>query len=435
MMKWGLSLLLLFSLAFAQEAPVSVHLKEAMAMAIQKNVSVLLAAEKEREAQGQKIEAQAPLMPNLSVKASQANSTQNLAAFGFPSNLFPIPPLIGPYNTFDARIQLVQNVFNLSESRAYRSKALEEKVAGLREQLAEEQIAQFTAVSYVNCLRAERNVEANQANVELARSLLKLAEDQHTAGLATGVDVARAATRLSDEETKLSDAKTSAIQTRIEFKRAVGLPLDLHVNFADRMQAGAEIFPSAQTAIPQALTDRYESQIADQEIGANKAERESAEGEGIPSFAFTGNYGESGNTPGQLSLPVRVFMLEMDLPIFNGGLTRGRILEAKSKEEQARLTYHDTKLQIEEDVRLALDTLSTRRTALASAEESLRLARQELKLSEDRFKDGLTDNLEVVNAQTSLENSQNAEIGAMADYTIARINLAGALGKARAFQW
>jgi len=56
------------------------------------------------------------------------------------------------------------------------------------------------------------------------------------------------------------------------------------------------------------------------------------------------------------------------------------------------------------------------------------LAANELKLSEDRFRSGVTDNIEVITAQSSLQSAQDDHISALALHADARMALARALG-------
>jgi len=58
-----------------------------------------------------------------------------------------------------------------------------------------------------------------------------------------------------------------------------------------------------------------------------------------------------------------------------------------------------------------------------------------LEMARDRFRAGVGDNIEVVNAQTALANARLDQISALADYNGARLNLAAALGRARTFRW
>jgi outer membrane protein TolC len=62
------------------------------------------------------------------------------------------------------------------------------------------------------------------------------------------------------------------------------------------------------------------------------------------------------------------------------------------------------------------------------------LANRELVLAQDRFKNGVADNIEVVNAQTALENSRLMLVSSLAQFNLARLNLAAALGRAEDFR-
>ena len=86
-------------------------------------------------------------------------------------------------------------------------------------------------------------------------------------------------------------------------------------------------------------------------------------------------------------------------------------------------------------MRLALVTLRTAVAQVHAADESVRLAQRELEMAQDRFRAGVGDNLEVVNAQTALANARDAQVNALAQYNAARLNLAASVGRAEAFRW
>jgi len=162
------------------QAPSSLTLEQAIQLAIENNLTTLLAREREREAEGLSAQSRAGLLPNVSGTAYQANLTQNIAALGFQPGTFPgiSRTFIGPFNNFDARARLVQSIFSLAAIRNFRAGRAGVRVAELQEGLAREQVATFTALTYLEALRSGREVEAAQADVDLAQMLLKLAQDQ-----------------------------------------------------------------------------------------------------------------------------------------------------------------------------------------------------------------------------------------------------------------
>ena len=418
-------------------APSLLSLGQAIQLAIQNNVITLLARERRREAEGLKQESLSGLLPNISGTAYQASVTQNLAALGFQSGTFPgfTRTFIGPFNNFDARARLVQTIFSLSAIRNYRAGRAGVRIAELQEQLAREQVASFTALTYLESLRADRAVSAAQANVDLAQMLLNLATDQRNAGVATGVDVTRAETRLAQEQLRLAQAETSSEQARLNLQRVVGLPLGSSLTLTDQLQFADEVEPTADAAVAQANENRREVRIAEEQLRLNDLERKAVEAEYLPSLEFVGDYGVSGITPTNTDLPTRRAAIQLNVPIFNGGLTRGRLTVATSRERQAELELGSVRGQVEEDVRLALVTLRTAVAQVHAADESVRLAQRELEMAQDRFRAGVGDNLEVVNAQTALANARDAQVNALAQYNAARLNLAASVGRAEAFRW
>jgi len=417
--------------------PTTLSYEEAVRLAIENNLATLRAHERRNEARGQQEQARAPLLPNVSGVAYQANLTENLVALGFQSGTFPgfNTTFLGPFKNFDARLLLRQSVFDLSAIRNYQAGKAGVRVAELSEALAREEVASRTGLSYLEALRADRAVVAAQANVELAQALLQLARDQRNAGVATGVDVIRAQTRLAEQQVGLAQAQTDSEQARLNLQRLIGLPLGSAMTLTDPLRFVDDPLPSVDTAVAQAAQDRREIQVAEEENRVSQLEVQSARAEHLPSLEVVGDYGSSGITPGSFDLPTRRVAVQLNVPIFNGGLTQGRVTAAASRQRQTELSLANIRGQVEEDVRLALTTLRTAAVQVRAADESVTLAQRELEMARDRFRAGVADNLEVITAQTSLANARVSQVTALAQHNAARLNLAAALGRAETFRW
>jgi outer membrane protein TolC len=417
--------------------PAALSFEQAIQLAIENNLATLLAHERRNEARGVKQQSLAALLPNVSGVAYQASLTENLAALGFRPGIIPgfNSTFVGPFRNFDARVLLAQTVFDLSAIRNYQAGRAGVRVAELQEALAREQVASGTGLIYLEALRADASVVAAQANVELAQTLLNLAQDQRNAGVATGVDVTRAQTRLAEQQVGLAQAQTMSEQARLNLQRVVGLPLGSSLTLTDQLKFTEEPLPVVEIAVAQAGENRREIQVAEEQNRVSRLERDAVRAEYLPSLEFLGDYGVSGITPNNSDLPTRRVALQVNLPIFNGGLTRGRSTAATSRQRQTELELSSVRGQVEEDVRLALTTLRTAAVQVRAADENVTLAERELEMARDRFKAGVGDNLEVVSAQTSLANARDARVTALAQHSAARLNLAAALGRAETFRW
>jgi outer membrane protein TolC len=155
----------------------------------------------------------------------------------------------------------------------------------------------------------------------------------------------------------------------------------------------------------------------------------------LPSLEFLGDYGVSGITAVTSALPTRRYAIQLNVPVFNGGLTRGRIQVASSREVQAALQLASIRGQVEEDVRLAYSALRTTADTVRAANQEVTLAEREMQMARDRFRAGLGDNIELVTAQAALANARLDQVSALAAYNAARLNLAAALGRAQSFRW
>jgi outer membrane protein TolC len=92
------------------------------------------------------------------------------------------------------------------------------------------------------------------------------------------------------------------------------------------------------------------------------------------------------------------------------------------------LQIDDLTRGIEQDLRKALLDLDSAANQVSVTESALALAERELTLAQDRFRNGVTDNIEVVTAQDTLASAQDDRIMALARHADAGMALARALG-------
>jgi outer membrane protein TolC len=432
MLKQLLPALLFAAGAYAQTAvaPPGLTLAQAIDQALKNNLQTNLARERTNESRAQRGIGLSALLPNVSGAAYQMNLTENLAAQGLTSSTFPgIPAFIGPFNRFDARFEMVQSLFNLASIRRYQASRYGVQLAEQQRRLAEQQVTTATALAYVGVLETGQSVAAAESNVQLARRLLDLAANQRNAGIATGLDVARAETRLASQQVQLAQAKTNLDTARLSLLRVIGSPLNAQLSPADAMRFDPQPPPEAGAAIRQAFGDRLELSVASEQLRIAEAERGAAMGEWAPTVAAFGDYGSSGLKPNQVDLPTRSIGIRVDVPIFNGGRTRSEVQVATSQVRQAEMQLSDLRAAVEKDVRQALDNLATREEQMRAAQKNLDLAQRELSLAQDRFQNGVADNIEVTSAQTALENARQMAVFSLAQFNTARLNLLSALGR------
>lgn len=432
----GAAALLLPSLSAAAppvaEPPVELTLPECVALAVQNNLSVRLSKAGTAAARGRVLQSASSLLPRLTGSMSQVRTyKENLAAMGFSGGGFP--ELIGPFNTFDARVRLVAEVFNLPALLRLRSADADDRAAALEERLAVEQVAAAAALAYVELFRARQAIVSAAADMELSLSLRQLAEDKKHAGTAAGIDVARAKTREAEEKLALLEARNVAQEAEVRLQRVVGLPLDRGVVLKDEPGFAPSEPPQAEAALQSARADRWELRIADERFAAARSQWRAEQSERLPAIALTGDVGLSGPDPDSRARTTGSAGAALQLPLFSGGAITGRVREADGRRAAAEARLADLRVQVEEDMRLALIDLGAAVERVGTASEVARLADDELGMARDRFAAGVADNVELLNSQTALTHARDARVSALARYQAARISLALALGRMKDF--
>ncbi|MGH9763635.1 MAG: TolC family protein, partial [Blastocatellia bacterium] len=149
--------------------------------------------------------------------------------------------------------------------------------------------------------------------------------------------------------------------------------------------------------------------------------------ERVPSVVAFGDYGANGNGLNS-SLPTRTYGFSVRVPVFDGGRRDARRAETMSIMQQQQLRTKDLEQQIQLDVRVALDALKSAAEEVKVAQDGLGLSNEELAQAQRRFEAGVTNSIEVVDAQSRLERARDNQVAALYSYGVARINLAGAMG-------
>jgi outer membrane protein TolC len=153
----------------------------------------------------------------------------------------------------------------------------------------------------------------------------------------------------------------------------------------------------------------------------------SVQAERLPSVAAFGDYGTIGSEIVGAH-PTHTVGITLKIPIFDGGRRDAKRQESLSQYRQEQIRTQDLELQIELDVQLALDSLRSADGQVETSREGLTLAQNELEQARRRYQAGVTNSLEVTDAQTRLDRARDNQINAVYNHNLARLELATATG-------
>jgi outer membrane protein len=443
MKKIAFVLLCATTLAAAQTASappqlLRLSLKRAVEIATspEGSVRVLFALEALRQAKSRSAQSFSAFLPDIESSVSQRNNNVNLAANGITSIQLPFgytfPHIVGPFNVFDARATATMSIFAFSDIRRYQASKATVRAVEADQSAANDDVSVQVARAYLAAQRADAALASADADVALAETLLKEAEDDKNAGTGTGIEVTRARVQLLNQTQLQLVARTSRHRSHLELLRAMNVPLNVPLELESALAFQAEAKTEFEDARKTALEHRsdYKAQLHREETA--RLTSSSVTFERLPTVAGFADYGTIGSSIND-AFPTRTYGLEVKVPIFDGGRRDERRVEAQSQLRQTAATTKDLRQQIELDIRLAMDSLDSSAQQVKVAEEALGLAESELAQARRRFAAGISNGIEVTDAQTRLTRARDNQILALYTYNLARVDLAQATGTIRQF--
>ena len=397
-------------------------LRDAMQAAVDQNPTVQIFKEKITQAEHVEDTRFGAFLPNISGRVSGARRRFFFGSFG--GN----PSVSKPTDFYEARAALTQNIFSLSLIQQWRAAQTGVDVAQLDSEVSERDTMATAGLVYLEGLRAQKAVQARQADVKLNIELLRLATERKSAGMATSLDVTRARVQLERERQRLLAARNDDNRSKLNLIRAIGLPFDVQVILTDELKLVDVPKQGAEDAMLVARENRVELQAQKRRERLAALTLSSVVSERVPSLSASGDVGLIGNQIPDALTTDNVQVL-LTVPIFDGGQREGRISENRSLVRQESLRTQDLEYQVTLEVRDALLTIESTEQQVKVAELGLKLSLKELNLARERFAVGVATNIEVTNAQTSVAQARDSLIEALFTFNAARVNLARAQGR------
>jgi outer membrane protein TolC len=405
-----------------------------IALAPQGSPRVELALQAVRQSDTRVAQARSALLPNLDASVSGSSQTRNLQAFGISFPALPIPgftgfpAIAGPFTVFDARVNGTQSVFDFALIRRYQAAKRSRDTAQTEVDAIKEQTAAQVARAYLSALRAARTEQTAKANVDLSQAILKLAQSQKNAGTGTAIDVTRAQVQLANDQQRLLIATNDRHRSHLQLLRAMGVELEAQLNLTDQMAYTPSDPVELQRAVALARDSRLELKAQQQRLDAARLNYESVKYERLPSLAAAADAGNIGTTVGN-SLFTRSYGVSLRVPLFDGGRRDARRAEARLAYDSEQTRLRDLRAQVELEVRVAADTVQSAESQIAVARDGARLAEQELAQARRRYEAGVSNSVEVTDAQTRLQRALDNQTAALFQYNLARIDLTSAMGR------
>jgi outer membrane protein len=293
--------------------------------------------------------------------------------------------------------------------------------------LREDYLLRFVAAAYYNVLMAGKVLEIADSNLERLSKYRDAAEKRLRIGEVTKTALLRA-------EGELSGAKSDRLQAKNALELAMAV-LARNVGIKDTftlregVAAGGDV-PAMEVFRERAFATRADlkSMEVQKKIAADQTKY--TEGAFWPTVSASAGYAGADQYPSPSSLNRESIYggVALNFPFFEGGLRKAEVSEAKARERQASLFYEDLKKGIGIEVQTAYLDLVTQKGILLFLDDQLAFARDNFQAVARQFDFGLSNSLDVLDANTLLVSAETKAVSAVYNYRLALLRMKKATG-------
>jgi outer membrane protein TolC len=404
---------------------VNLSLDEAIQRGLKNNLGVILSGTQTAAARGERLSQLQALLPTVDASGKETVMQADLPAEGLRIPGFPA--IIGPFSYADVRASLSWSLVDVASLRNYLAARHNFAAAQLSAQDARELVILTVGNAYLLALADETRINSVEAQVATAKVSLNQAVANHQAGTAPLLDELRARVDSQSLEQQLIVARNALEKDKLALARTIGLPLAQSFNLSDKAPFAVFDQLDVEAAIHQAHLNRKDLAAMVEQTRAAEEQRKAATADRLPTLRFDGDYGDVGTTlahshgTGDATGTLRV-------PLFKEFALRGEAEQAQAKLDTQRAELSDKNAQVDADVRDALLDIASSQKQVEVARSSVELANEALSEAQQRYANGVSDNLAVSQAEQSVAQANDQYVTSLYRHNVAKLSLARALG-------
>lgn len=406
--------LLVLNTAMPLVHAAELSLEDSIALALQNNPSIkMAAADKDKAVWGIK-ENEGGNLPSLSV--ANSNNRSSGAAEG-----------AGVNDSFNTSLRVNWPLYTGGRAEALIDQAkYNANIAGAGVDKAREQVKLDTTTAYYSVLQNNNLVKVNQQTVDNLTAHLKNVQAQYQVGTIAKSDVLRSEVELANAQQNLTKAQNAYDVSVANFNNVVGLPLDTQNTMKDELAYEAFTM-SLDDSIQMAAEKRPEILQSQDTINAAKAGIKVADSGKLPTITASGSQGWTGSKfPGDNSN--WTVGVSANWNVFDAGVTDAKRKEAQANMDKVNQSDQQLRSAIELEVRQAYSSMKEAEARIETSKVAVDKANEDLKASQAKYYAGVGTNLDVIDAQVALTQAETNSTQALYDYNVNKAKLQKAIG-------
>jgi outer membrane protein TolC len=415
----------------ATSQAIGLSLDEAIQRGLKTNLGIILSGAQSASARGKQLSELQSLLPSVDANAKETLMQVDLPAEGLRIPGFPT--IIGPFGFTDVRASLTWSLIDVSSMRKYLAARHNFAAAQLSAQDARDMVVLTVGNAYLLVLADESQVASVEAQVATVKISLNQAVSNHQAGTAPLLDELRSRVDSQSLEQQLIVARNALEKDKLALARTIGLPLAQSFTLTDKVPYAAFDQLDIDATIRQAHANRKDIAAMLEQTKAAEEQRKAATAERLPTFKFDGDYGDIGTTLSH-SHGTGDATGTLSVPLFKEFEFRGEAQQAQAQLDTQRAQLSDLNAQVDADIRDALLDIVSAQKLVEVARSSVELANEALSEAQQRYANGVSDNLAVSQAEQSVAQTNYQYVTSLYRHNVAKLSLARALGVAENYK-
>ncbi|HEY1766791.1 MAG TPA: TolC family protein [Terracidiphilus sp.] len=415
----------------ATSQPLSLSLDDAIQRGLRTNLGIILSGTETAAARAQRLSQLQALLPSVDFNAKESVQQVDLPAEGL--RLPGIPTIIGPFSYTDVRASLSWSLVDLASLRTYFAARHNFSAAQLSAEDARDMVVLTVGNAYLLVLADRTQVSSVEAQVQTAKVSLDQAVANHDAGTAPMLDELRARVDYQSLQQQLIAAQNSLEKDKLALARTIGLPLAQSFTLSDDTPYAVFDQFDVNALIAQAQANRKDLAALVEQTAAAEEQRKAATDDRLPTLKADVDYGDIGTTLSHSHGTVDATGA-VSVPVFKEFALRGAAQQAQAQLDTVKAQLNDKKAQVDADVRDALLDMQSAQKQVEVARSSVDLANEALKDAQERYANGVSDNLAVSQAQQSVAQANDQYVVSLYRDNVAKLSLARALGAGQSYK-
>jgi outer membrane protein len=376
-------------------------------------------------------EALSGYRPSIAANASIGREYSNLTETFPPVSFLPQGATIAAKGLTTPRsvgLTGTQTFYN-GERTANGVRKAESQISAARETLRmmEQSVLLAAATVYMDMSRDTANLQVQQNNVRVLERTLQDTRNRFIAGQVTATDVAQAEAQLAAGQASLHAAESTLMTTRANYRRVIGVE---PTNLAAATPVDRLAPPTLNAAVALGIAQNPAVLAALYDVDVAQLQVKIAEGALWPTL--TGQYSIQDQWEPEL-LTTKLFtnsvMLNLSVPIYQGGAEYSAIRLSKETVGQERLTVDQVRDQTRADVVQAWGQLQAAKAEVAAATRQNDAAARALTGVRNEAMAGQRTTQDVLIAEQNLVNARQNLLVAQHDRVVASYSLLSAVGR------